>query len=521
MMAKNLLLNKKIPTYLICLLLGFFINLSFGQKSERHQQHNYSNKSTDVRPNIIILLSDDQRFDGFSLAGNAIIKTPELNKLAMEGSYFVNGFVTTPICAVSRASILTGQYASTHQVNDFSTGVQLNSTYPRILKDNGYFTGFIGKWGVNDEDDEYFNQVISMFDYWGGSTHQANYWHQKSCNYVKNTGVIDKKNFKCNCPPDSRGVEGEGIRIGKENLKNPIHLTTEIIPEKVESFLSQVEDEKPFCLSVSFKAPHGPWRDYDERFKENYIGDNMPLSKSVDYNHAKSRPLFLQNSLNGDLKKIQDKSVNGNLQNSIRNYYRLIEGIDFSIGKIRILLNEYGVADNTIIIFLSDNGMFLGEHGFRGKWLLYEESIRVPIIIYDPTVVNSHVVSTVDEMVSNIDIAPTILKYAGINEIRQMDGLPLQPLVIKKPSQKWNRNELFFEHHFTNGSGKNHIEPSRAIRTKNWKYINYYNQNDKKSEELYWIGKDHFELQDLSGNPNFSDTLQVMRNKYDNFFQNQ
>jgi arylsulfatase A-like enzyme len=453
---------------------------------------NKGSKTETSQPNFIVLVSDDLRWDALSFNGNKVVQTPNIDSLASQGVYFNNAFVTTPICAVSRASILSGQYAKNHGVKDFSTALDLNIMYPTILSKANYYNGFIGKWGVNAGDLDYLKEVVSIFDYWAGSMHQANYWHEVTCNYANNNGTTNKQNFFCDCPADSRGKEGEDVRIGMQNMQDPKHLTIEIIPKKVNSFFKQRDKSKPFCLSISFKTPHGPWTDYTLRYKNSFNDDNMPILKSADLDHAIARPEFLKNSLNGDLEILKDKSKKGRLQESIRKYYRMIEGMDLAIGKIRETLVTEGLSESTIIIFLSDNGMFLGEHGFRGKWLMYEESVKSPMLIYNPMQDKKTRGKIVEELAANLDVAPTILQYADITPPPKMDGKSLLPL-IKNNEQNF-RSELYLEHFFTNGTGKTHIEPSIAIRTKNWKYIKYVDQKGTISEELYNVENDSFEM---------------------------
>jgi arylsulfatase A-like enzyme len=469
----------------------------------------YSQNEDKEPVNILVLLSDDQRWDALGFAGNTVIETPELDKLAQQGVYFKNGFVTTPICAVSRATVFTGQYAQTHGVNDFATPIDLRTSYPAILNTNGYYTGFIGKWGINDSDMDYFREVVNMFDYWGGSTNQANYWHEKDCNYVQHSGVDDKHNFLCNCPTDNRGVSGEGVRIGRKDISEPVHLTTRVIPEKVSDFLKQRDKSKPFCLSVSFKSPHGPWADHDTTYNSRFVNEPVPLSGNVDVEDAKSRPDFLKISLNGDLEKIKDKSLKGRLQNSIRKYYRLIEGMDYAVGKIMGELKAQNLDENTIILFLSDNGMFLGEHGFRGKWLMYEESVKVPFFIYDPRMPDESRGKILEQIVANIDVAPTILDLAGIEVPSFMDGKSISGL-LTNPNQNF-RDHLFLEHLYGHGKKQQHIERSRAVRTKHLKYINYSDQTGPLSEELYNIIDDPLEMKNLSTQEANSSDLKQMR----------
>ncbi|MCL6103516.1 MAG: sulfatase [Bacteroidetes bacterium] len=468
--------------------------------------------------NILVLLTDDQRWDALGYAGNRIVKTPNLDKLASQGTYFKNAFVTTPICCASRASILTGQFARKNGVYDFSHPIKLESTYPAILRNSGYYTGFIGKWGTMETNAEYFKESADLFDYWGGSMGQSNYWHERDCNYVLNNGTTQKHNFQCNCPADKRGVSGEGIRIGHDNMKDPVHQDTYVIPHKVKQFFEQRDENKPFCLSISFKAPHGPWSDYDPKYQDNFEGIPMTIAESVNLEDALSRPDFLRISLNGgenEIKKIKTKDeLNGPLQRSMREYYRLITGMDNAVGQIINELKKNGEYENTIIIFLADNGHFMDEHGFNGKWLMYDESIRVPFFVFDPR--NPKRKSMSKEMVLNIDVAPTVLDIAGVPIPETMQGKSLLPL-LKDPTQKF-RSEIFVEHHFIAWKGEKHIERSECLRTKEWKYIRYIDQQGADSEELYNLLTDPLELKDLSEDTDSKERLRELRGRYETYF---
>lgn len=496
--------------------------LSIGMQASKSAVGNLGlSKQTENMVNIIVLLTDDQRFDAIGIAGNKVIKTPNLDQLASKGTYFNNAFVTTPVCCASRASILTGQFARTNGVPDFFNPIKLETTYPAILRNNGYYTGFIGKWGTLEENEEYFRKSADLFDFWGGAMYQSNFWHERNCNYVLNNGTTEKHNFQCNCPPDASGVSGEKIRSGNANMKDPVHQETYVIPLKVREFLNQKDVKKPFCLSISFKAPHGPWSDYDPQYQERYNGIKMPVSESVNMEDALSRPDFLRVSLNvskGNLNNISTKSkLDGPLQNSIRDYYRLIEGMDNSVGQIVDELKKNGLFENTVIIFLSDNGQFLAEHGFSGKWLMYEESIRVPFFVFDPR--NKKRKSKSEEMVLNIDVAPTVLALAGISIPKTMEGKSVVPL-LNNPKQAF-RNEIFAEHPYGHGKLENHIERSECLRTKEWKYIRYIDQKGKNAEELYDLKLDPLEMNNLSGNSESMDELIMMREKYTNYFNDQ
>jgi arylsulfatase A-like enzyme len=480
--------------------------------------HNRTGNRSKEPVNILFILTDDQRWDALGYTGNQVVQTPNLDSLAGKGTYFENAFVTTSISCVSRASILTGQYGHFSGVQDFFTAIRLETTYPYYLREAGYYTGFIGKWGTRETDTSYFMKASDLFNFWAGSMGQSNYWHERDCNFVLNNGTTEKHHFLCNCPPDSFGKRGEEIRIGKANMKDPVHQETFVIPDKVRKFFDQRDKKKPFCLSISFKAPHGPWSDFDERYKNSYEGIPMPVAASVNETDAMNRPEFLRQSLNGIQNMYMISSaheVNGPLQNSMRNYYRLISGMDFAVGKILSELRDRGLAKNTVIIFYSDNGHFMGEHGFTGKWLMYEESLRVPGFIYDPRHITQG--ARTREMVLNIDIAPTILELAGIKVPLQMQGKSLLPLL--QVPEKHFREDFFYEHLYRHLEGLQHIERSEGVRTREWKYIRYLDQAGAEAEELYHLVIDSLELNDLSENPASAEILDSLRKRHLNYFQ--
>ncbi|MCF7817039.1 MAG: sulfatase [Kiritimatiellales bacterium] len=467
------------------------------------------------RPNIIYIMADDQRADTLGCSGNPALKTPNIDSLAAHGTRFENAFATSPICCVSRVTVLTGQYARRNGVNDFFTQIQdLGKTYPMMLQRHGYYTGFIGKWGTDENNKEYFKRAAATFDFWGGSMGQSNYWHERDCHFVLNNGTTDRTEFLCDCPPDARGVAGEAIRVGRKNIKDPIHQEIDVIPHKVNQFLDQRDPGKPFCLSISLKAPHGPWGDYADEVKDLFKDVPMPIKASVNIEDAESQPDFLKNSLQNSrgMKLAKDQGLHGFLQEETRDYYRLVAGIDICVGKILDDLKAHGLDRNTIIIYTSDHGHFLGEHGFDGKWLLYEESAHIPLIVYDPRhPVEAH---TSGELALLVDMAPTMLDFAGVPRPGDMQGKSLLPQ-IADPSVPL-RDEFFLEQLYGHGDkAPNHIERSEGVRTRRWKYINYIEQSGPLAEELYDLKSDPLEMHNLAHNPEYKQTLQQVKNQWE------
>jgi len=466
-------------------------------------------KSTPRRPNIVFLFSDDQRSDAMGCAGNTVIRTPEHDRLAADGVLFRNCFVTTSICCVSRATVLTGQYARRHGINDFARmleDTQLDQTYPALMRSGGYWTGFIGKWGIGANHLPNIDKAAGGFDFWAGGSHQTNFWHERNCPFVTCDAVKDKTGNRCTCPPDSRGRKGVNVRVGRKGMKDPVHQTTEIVPMRMKQFLESRDKNKPFCMSISFKTPHSPWSDYPDRFAKMYRDDRMPISPSASKEESDRQPGFLRRSL-GAVQAAELAKDHKKLANSMRQYYRSISAQDYAIGRIRKALSDEGVADNTVIVFTSDNGHFMSEHGFGGKWLMHEESIRVPCIIYDPRLPKAHRGKKRDEMVLNVDMAPTLLALAGVSTPGSMQGMSLLPLVAgEKP--KW-RNDWFYEHLYEH---RGRIEPCTGVRNARWKYIRYYKQKPVY-EQLYDLQNDPRETMNLAGAPEHKSVLMDVRRR--------
>jgi arylsulfatase A-like enzyme len=427
-------------------------------------------------PNIIFLLTDDQRWDTLGCMGNPIIRTPNMDDLAANGVLFTNAFVTTSICASSRASILSGQYVRRHGINDFATSFSeeaLARTYPLLLRSAGYRTGCIGKHGVGRGQDF----PVDKYDVWFGCPGQ--------------------------CSPYER----------KDKDGNYKHLTR-VFADQIAEFLNGCSKEKPFCLSVNFKAPHVQDNDPrqfipDRAYKDLYKDVTIPIPLTADPRYFEALPEFLRTSEARRRWKIRF-STPEKFQESVKNYYRLIYGVDVVIGKIREQLQRLGLADNTIIILTGDNGFYLGEHGLAGKWFPHEESIRVPLIFYDPRAPKNLRGLTRDEFALNIDIAPTILELANLQVPEQMQGTSLLPL-LKGKEPGW-RTDFFYEHLFNHKT----IPRTEALRTARFKYARYI---DFGYEELYDLESDPHETQNLAEAPNYRQNLKSLRKRCDKLLQ--
>ena len=427
----------------------------------------------DKKPNIIFILTDDQRFDALGYAGNELIHTPEMDKLAQTGTYFKQAMVSTPICAASRVSIFTGLYERTHRFT-FQTGnvrqEYMDQAYPKLLKDAGYQTGFYGKFGIR------YNGEEALFDEYE--------------TYDRNNAYKDRRGY-----------------YYKTLGKDTVHLSR-YTGQKAMDFIDQATSDQPFCLSLSFSAPHAHDGAKDQYFWQDVTdpllqGTTMPGPELGEDKYFEAQPDFVRAGFNR-LRWTWRYDTPEKYQHSVKGYYRMISGIDLEIGKIRKKLEEKGMAENTVIILMGDNGYFLGERQFAGKWLLYDNSVRVPLIINDPR--EKHQDS--EEMAQNVDIPSTIMDLAGLPIPEAWQGKSLLPLVQQKETSL-KRDTVLIEHlwEFAN------IPPSEGVRTNDWKYFRYV--NDKSSEELYHLTDDPKEINNLASSPQYQKTLLEFREKCD------
>ncbi len=451
-----------------CAAMALLFVVSMGLTSNKEVEK--ANK----KPNIIYLLTDDQRSDAMGAMGNPLIKTPNLDKLANNGLLFQNAYVTTSICCVSRATMLSGQYMSRHGINDFATSFSKEAfaqTYPMLLKKEGYRVGFIGKFGVGHPKD----QPANLFDFWACTNKSQ---------------------------PDYEMKDENG---------NYLHHTDKVNND-IQDFLQTADKEEPFCLSVSFKAPHVQDNDprqfiFQPRYAPMYAADSIAETEKMDPKYWNEFPDFFRTEENIARIRWHLRFENKTMyQESVRKYYRLISGVDEVVGKLRASLEEKGLADNTVIIFMGDNGFYLGEYGLAGKWFGHEESIRVPLIVYDPR--NKAIQGKrPEEMVLNIDIAPTILKLAGVPAPATMQGTDLVNLVGKN-GKKLRRSEFFYEHTFMGDPGLPKIE---GVVQQRYKYMTFVEHD---YEQLFDLEKDPHEKKNVAKDPKYQTELAAMRKEY-------
>jgi arylsulfatase A-like enzyme len=443
----------------------------------------------DDRPNILFLLTDNQPWHALGCAGNAIIHTPNMDRLARDGVRFANAFVTTPICAASRASILTGLHERRHDFTFLKPPLRTEFTgmsYPTVLRASGYRTGFIGKLGIESNGrllvENETETLAAMFDHYDNFEH----W-----------GVSG---------PDGYFVEQpDGTRK---------HLS-DITGEKALRFLRDHHDrhrDQPFCLSISFNSPHAQDNDPQQYIwppgvDHLYEDVTVASPELADPKYFEALPDFLQSS-EGRRRWAKRFDTPRKFQRMMKGMYRMVSGVDVVIGCLRSELQRLGVSENTVVIFMSDNGMFFGERGLSDCWLLYEDSLRVPMIISDPRQSDKRHGITANQIVLNIDISPTILDLAGLDALPMIQGRSLIPLMEGK-SPVW-RTDFFCEHLFTHAK----IPKSEGVRTERWKYIRYFEQQPVY-EELFDLASVPQETHNLAGDPQHADQLELLRQRCD------
>ncbi len=437
------------------------------------------------KPNILFFLVDDQRNDMLSVAGHPIVQTPTVDKLAESGIRFTNAFVTTSICAASRASIFTGLYENKHNYTFGKDPIKEEFTvnsYPYVLKKSGYKTGFVGKFGVKLANQD--SLIAEMFDFFKPSPINAPY-------------------FK---------TLADGSRRHSAEIKGD---------QAVEFIQSQTE-ATPFCLSLSFNAVHAvdgnktPGNEghypYPKAVSTLYENIEMPAPDLSDPEIYEQHPEFLKNSLNR-VRYYWRWDTEEKYQTNMRAYYRMISGYDNVMKRVIATLKEKGLDDNTIIIFSADNGYYMGNRGFAGKWSHYEESLRVPMVIYDPRKSEEERGKISDKMALNIDIPATILDYAGLSQPKSYHGNSLLPIVNDTPLETW-RSDFLCEHRMEHPEIPKYV----GIRGEQYVYANYYEQIPP-FEYLHDLKKDPNQLENLINDPAYAEILQELRTKCTNLEQ--
>ncbi len=488
---------------------------------------NISANSKNRPPNIIFLMTDDQRWDNMGCYGKPEFNTPNIDKLAKEGITFDKAYYTVAICMPSRVTMMTGRYYSNHRVgfvapNDYTLSQRdFSKSYPAILKNAGYRTGFIGKVGFTVTEEAvrpstpknhlYKKHMGDTFDFFAGSeTHDRN-------------GIVM-------WPEDDEGLK-DIYKEGRQNSGRTLRTG-----EAMLRFIETQPKEQPFCLSVSFYAvkhdnnrdmylPHYDlYKDTDLSVPDNWVeGENEELPKVVK-EHARGVYLHKQRSSTPEM-----------YQKLVSRFAAQGYSVDQQVGFLVEKLKKKGMLENTVIIYTSDNGRFQGAHGLFDKCLLYDESIKAPLIVYDGRASKKKRGHREDALVSSVDIAPTILSLAGIDAPESMQGVDFSGVLSKtQDMSKW-RDAVFMENLFLVAMFKNRYKEnvdeinqtlidenksyrSRGVRTNRWKYFVYY-EHSPKIEELYDMENDPLEQNNLVNNEEHIGVLIELRKRTEELYQ--
>ncbi|WP_066631083.1 sulfatase-like hydrolase/transferase [Labilibacter marinus] len=430
------------------------------------------------RPNIIFILTDDQSYGMMGCTGNEIIQTPNLDKLAGEGVLFTNAHVSSAICTPSRVSIFLGQYERKHSVNfNSSTAISEEAwqeSYPVLMRKAGYYTGYIGKNHSPIGKEGYESGIIeNSFDFWFAS-HGGVYFYPKERREIYKDAIAE--------------TQAEVLEEGVNQFLDPNARRL----KGAISFLEERPSDKPFMLSLNFNIPHGAttqtmrqratddeiyralYRDKEIPLPPNYIakGDIKNPKLPVNIHHANDR----QAGYNY-VDTPEDMKERYILQ------MQCITGVDRMVGKLRETLKELELDKNTIIIFTSDHGLFMGEHGLGGKSLCYEKCTHVPMFMYHPKMKKGY---KSDAQVQTIDIAPTMLSLAGAEIPKAIQGKDISAFI--KDGKTKVRDYLYTENLWSTTFGNPRCE---AVQTKEWKYIRYYKNNNISATEKVNLAKEY------------------------------
>ena len=418
--------------------------------------------------NILVLLADDWRYDTLGCAGNAIVQTPNLDRLAQQGLRFTQAAVTTPICGVSRASLFTGQWMSRHGNLGFKMfQTPWAETYPGLLRARGYFVGHVGKWHNGKFPAE-------NFDF--GRAYDGTHWMTEA--------------------------DGTKIHVTQRNEKDALE------------FLRTRPKDQPFCLTLAFFAPHAEDKNPLQYLPQPaslklYQEVTIPVPASATEESFRRLPEFIANDQNeGRVRWRARFNTPEKFQTMMKNYYRLVTEVDATCGRVLEELKQRGELDRTLVIFTGDNGYYHGDRGLADKWYPHQESIRVPLIVRDPRLPKAKQGRTNDEFVLNVDLAPAILSAAGIAAPPRMQGQDFAPLYLAARPPAW-RTEFFEEHATIRNT--NFIPASESLVRKDWKYFYW---PDFKREQLFDLRVDPHEEHDLVNDPAHKERLAEMQQRF-------
>jgi arylsulfatase A-like enzyme len=420
----------------------------------------------DSRPNIVFVLTDDQRRDSLGCFGNTEIRTPNIDRLAHDGVLFERAFVTSAICTPSRACYFLGQYERRHGIN-FNSGTSLapaawENSYPMLLRNAGYFTGYVGKNHVPVGPQGYASGIIEKsFDFWYAAHGHLTFYPKKRSPIFNGA--------KADTQPE---VLEEGA-LSFLDSRNPFIAGA-------ETFLKQRPGDRPFCLSICFNLPHAASTStmkmlpsdpelyrtaYRDRIGELTLPPNYTPKANIRTPRLPANVLYAQYRQ----KSYDYVDTEAAFRERLVRQYETITGIDGVVGAVRAQLTKLGIDRNTVIVFSSDHGIMAGEFGLGGKALNYEPCLRIPMIVMDPRLPASRRGQRLPQLVESIDVAPTMLDIAGIRAPASMQGSSMTPL-LRGERAPW-REYAFAENLWSTVFGNPRVE---SVRSADWKYIRYF-----------------------------------------------
>ena len=439
------------------------------------------------RPNILFIMSDDHASHAISAYGSRINQTPNIDRIAKEGIRFNNCFCTNSICTPSRATILTGTYNHVNNVTTLSSKLDGRlTTFPKLLQAEGYQTAIVGKWHLGHGR----HADPTGFDYW---------------NILPGQGLYH---------------DPEMIDMGEKKVY-PGYVT-DIITDLSLDWLKERNPEQPFMLMTHHKAPHRPW-DPDEKLMHLYQNTDIPEPETFhdDYSNrasaAKEAKMRVDRDMTDrDLKYPVPEGLTAaeekqwKYQRYIKDYLRCVASIDNNVGRMLDYLDQEGLAENTIVVYTSDQGFFLGDHGWYDKRFMYEESLRMPFVMRYPREIEAGSIN--DDMILNLDFAQTFLDCTDVDQTDEMQGRSFRPLMNGKTIEDW-RTSMYYRYwmHLAH----HHVYAHYGLRTHDHKLIYYYadglgtpgSADDPKPPEweLFDLKKDPHEINSVYNNPDYSE----------------
>ena len=463
------------------------------------------------RPNILFVMTDDHAAHAMSCYGSRINQTPNLDRIASGGMRFENCFCTNSICTPSRAAILTGTYNHVNGVTTLSTMMDNTlETFPKLLQQAGYQTAIFGKWHLGQGP----KHCPTGFDDWAVLPGQG-YYHNPT--------------FIFNGPDGGQKRTVPGY-------------VTDIITEMSLNWLDNRDPERPFCLLCHHKAPHRPWYS-DEKHADLFLNEDIPEPATLldDYsNRAKAAevaamrvgvhmtPTDLKCEIPADMSEADLRRWG--YQRYIKDYLRVVQSVDDNVGRVLDYLDEKGLAEDTLVVYTSDQGFFLGDHGWYDKRFMYEESLRMPFILRYPREVAAESVN--DDIVLNVDFPALLLDVAGVPVPETFQGRSFRPLLRGSTPPDWR--EAMYYRYWMNGGGHN-VAAHYGVRTHKYKLIYYYydgcgqpgtkqgQEPGAKGEpplsqhapewELFDLEKDPAELNNVVNEPAYAGVVQELKDE--------